>query len=53
MAVVALGDDIGQATRKNVGAACDHVLLAGRVNLESACAMQHVVAVDGGDGRDV
>ena len=44
---------IWKALGQHVGAATGHVGLCGRVDLESAGAREHVVAVNGGDGGDI
>ena len=50
---VALGHQPGQALGEHVVAPARHLGLVGRIELEGAGAVQHVPAVDGGDGGQV
>ena len=46
-------DELGQALGEHVGAARGHLGVVGRLDLERAGAVAHVLAVDGGDRRQV
>ena len=52
-ATVALGHQPGQPLVEHVGAAPRHLGLVGRLELEGARAVQHVIGVDGRDGGQV
>ena len=43
----------GQAFAEHIGAARGHVGFSGRLCLEGARAVQHMVGVDGGDGSEI
>jgi hypothetical protein len=51
-AAVLLHDQVGQALGQHVGTACRHLPGTG-VDFEGACALQHVVGIDRGDGGHV